>query len=121
MAVLIMLLAPAIAFFWTAWQKFEVPFPAEPLALGLTGLGEIVVNASCVCLLAAFRQAGARARRRLLSTRNDAIANTAIIAAGVLALYVALATAQSDRRLRYSLDAANEVWAAAQEEHQDVA
>ncbi|TAU76446.1 hypothetical protein ELI13_32195 [Rhizobium ruizarguesonis] len=64
---------------------------------------------------------GSRKKAALLSTRNDAIANTAIIAAGVLALYVALATAQSDRRLRYSLDAANEVWAAAQEEHQDVA
>lgn len=126
MAMSLILLAPAIAFLWTAWQKFEVPIAPEPLALGLTGLGALVVNLSCAFLLAAYRNAsGSLTRAAFLSARNDAIANIAIIAAGAVTLLlwssqwpdliVGLGIAWMN------LDAAKEVWRAARQEHDAVA
>lgn len=126
MAMSLILLAPAIAFLWTAWQKFEVPIAPEPLALGLTGLGALVVNLCCAFLLAAYRNAsGSLTRAAFLSARNDAIANIAIIAAGAVTLLlwsspwpdliVGLGIAWMN------LDAAKEVWRAARQEHDAVA
>ena len=37
MAMAFILLAPALAFLWTAWQKFQSPVPPEPVLLSLTG------------------------------------------------------------------------------------
>jgi hypothetical protein len=34
-----LLLVPGLATLWTAWQKFNVPVPPEPVAVALTGLG----------------------------------------------------------------------------------
>ncbi|MBY3038781.1 cation transporter [Rhizobium laguerreae] len=125
MAMSVILLAPAVAFLWTAWQKFEIPVPPEPLALSLTGLGAVVVNVSCAYLLAAYRDAsGSLTKAAFLSARNDAIANLAIIAAGAVTLYlwyspwpdliVGLGIAWMN------LDAAKEVWSAARKEHEAV-
>ncbi|MGO6727330.1 cation transporter [Rhizobium ruizarguesonis] len=126
MAMSVILLAPAVAFLWIAWQKFEIPVPPEPLALSLTGLGALVVNLSCAYLLAAYRDAsGSLTKAAFLSARNDAIANVAIIAAGAVTLYlwrslwpdliVGLGIAWMN------LDAAKEVWSAARKEHEAVA
>ncbi|MBY5565947.1 cation transporter [Rhizobium leguminosarum] len=126
MAMSVILLAPAVAFLWTAWQKFEIPAPPEPLALSLTGLGALVVNVSCAYLLAAYRDAsGSLTKAAFLSARNDAIDNVAIIAAGAVTLYlwrspwpdliVGLGIAWMN------LDAAKEVWSAARREHEAVA
>ncbi|TCA02561.1 cation transporter [Rhizobium leguminosarum] len=126
MAMSVILLVPAIAFIWTAWQKFEVPLPPEPLALSLTGFGALIVNVSCAYLLAAFRDAsGSLTKAAFLSARNDAIANIGIIAAGVVTLYVWLSP-WPDLIVGFgiawmNLDAAKEVWSAAREEHKALA
>lgn len=115
------LLAPAVAFLWALWQKFHAPAPPEALSLGVTGLGALVINLGCAFLLARYRdQSGSLTRAAFLSARNDAIANVAIIAAGLLTalhpsiwpdLVVGLGIAWMN------LDAAKEVWTAARSEH----
>ena len=41
MALAGILLVPGLATLWTAWQKFNIPAPPEPVALTLTGLGAL--------------------------------------------------------------------------------
>lgn len=126
MAMSLILLAPAIAFLWTAWQKFEVPVAPEPLALGLTGLGALVVNLSCAFLLATYRNAsGSLTKAAFLSARNDAIANVAIIVAGAVTLLM-WRSPWPDLIVGFgiawmNMDAAREVWEAALKEHEAVA
>jgi Co/Zn/Cd efflux system component len=117
------LLLPAAAFLWTAWQKFHAFVPPEPRALSLTGLGALVVNLACAFVLARFRHhKGSLTRAAFLSARNDAFANIAIIAAGGLTalwpsawpdLVVGVGIAWMN------LDAAREIWEAAHEEHRN--
>jgi Co/Zn/Cd efflux system component len=79
------LLIPTAALLWTAWQKFTAPSPPEPWLLSITGLGALAVNLGCALLLAKFRHhSGSLTRAAFLSARNDALANIAIIAAGVI-------------------------------------
>ena len=116
------LLAPALAFLWTAWQKFFNPLPPAPFALSLAGLGALAVNLGCAYLLAAYRHAGGSlTRAAFLSARNDAFANVAIIIAGLVTAYLWHA-AWPDLIVGFAiaamnLDAAREVWQAAKEEH----
>jgi Co/Zn/Cd efflux system component len=78
------LLAPALATVWTAWEKFSAPVAPAALPLSLTGLGALAVNLFCALLLARYRaHSGSLTRAAFLSARNDAVANVAIIAAGV--------------------------------------
>lgn len=117
------LLVPAIAFLWTLVQKLSSPVPPEPVALGVTGLGALAVNLFCAFLLARFRsRAGSLTRAAFLSARNDAVANLAIILAGVATLVwpsvwpdivVGLGVALMN------LDAAREVWEAATEDERE--
>jgi len=97
------------------------PTPPAPLALTLTGAGALVVNLTCALMLARFRtHSGSLTRAAFLSARNDAVANIAIIGAGLLTAYtlsvwpdliVGLAIAAMNA------GAAREVWSAAREEH----
>ena len=115
------LLIPGLATLWTAWDKFVAPTPPEPFALSVTGLGALAVNLSCAIMLTRFRRhSGSLTKAAFLSARNDALANVAIIAAGLLTAYrlsawpdliVALGIAAMNA------DAAREVWEAAREEH----
>src|SRR3954449_946148 len=41
------LLVPALATLWTAWDKFAAPVPPAALPLSLVGLGALIVNLSC--------------------------------------------------------------------------
>lgn len=119
------LLVPALAFLWALWVKFTNPIPPEPFALSVTGFGALVVNLSCAFLLARFHShGGSLTRAAFLSARNDAIANVAIIAAGIVTavmpsvwpdVVVGLAIAAMN------IDAAREVWKAAHEEHKAAA
>lgn len=116
-----LLLVPGLATLWTAWLKLMTSAPPAPLALSLTGLGALVVNLSCALMLARFRHhGGSLTKAAFLSARNDALANIAIIAAGLLTaatvsvwpdLIVGLGIAAMNA------DAAREVWQAAREEH----
>lgn len=115
------LLIPGLATLWTAWEKFMTPSPPEALVLSMTGLGALAVNLTCAILLTRFRRhSGSLTKAAFLSARNDAFANIAIIAAGLLTAYtlsawpdliVGLAIAAMNA------DAAREVWEAARDEH----
>lgn len=122
MLLALILLAPAIAGFWTASQKLSSLAPAAPIPLTLTGLGALLVNLSCALMLAKFRHhSGSLTKAAFLSARNDVIANIAIIAAGLLTgsiwhsiwpdLIVGLCIAAMNA------DAARTVWYAAHKEH----
>lgn len=123
MALALILLVPGLATLWTAWEKFNVPVPPQPLALGLAGLGALAVNLSCAYLLAAYRHhSGSLTKAAFLSARNDAFANVAIIAAGLVTAFL-WRTAWPDLLVGLGIaamnaDAAREVWTAAREEHQ---
>ncbi|QNG43498.1 cation transporter [Sphingobium yanoikuyae] len=114
------LLAPAIAFLWTLWEKFSAPVPPDALSLAATGLGALAINLVAAFLLARHREhGGSLAKAAWLSARNDALANIAIIAAGLVTLrspsiwpdiVVGVGIAIMN------LDAARAVWAAAREE-----
>lgn len=120
------LLVPALALLWALWEKFTAPVPPEPFALSITGTGALAVNLLCAFLLTRFRaHGGSLTRAAFLSARNDAIANVAIIGAGLVTAYlwtsawpdviVGLAIAVMN------IDAAKEVWDAAHEEHRAAA
>ncbi|MER8519550.1 cation transporter [Mesorhizobium sp. M0644] len=125
MALALILLVPGLATLWTAWEKFNMPVPPQPTALTLAGLGALAVNLSCAYMLARYRHhSGSLTRAAFLSARNDAVANIAIILAGLVTaflwrsawpdLIVGLAIAA------LNADAAREVWEAAREEHRAV-
>jgi Co/Zn/Cd efflux system component len=85
MVLAAILLIPALATLWTAWQKFAVPVPPAPIPLSLTGAGALVVNVTCALLLVRFRShSGSLTRAAFLSARNDAYANIAIVLAGLV-------------------------------------
>jgi Co/Zn/Cd efflux system component len=67
---------------WRAW----VGTPPEPLMMGAVGLLALAVNFSVAALLFRFREGDANMRSVWLCTRNDVIANLAVLAAaaGVL-------------------------------------
>jgi Co/Zn/Cd efflux system component len=120
------LLVPAVATLWTAWQRFATLLPPPPLPLSLAGLGALAVNMSCAFMLARYRHhAGSLTRAAFLSARNDALANIAIIAAGLVTAF-AWRSAWPDLIVGLGIaamnaDAAREVWSAAREEHDAVA
>ncbi|MBL8594497.1 MAG: cation transporter [Devosia sp.] len=120
------LLIPALALLWSLWGKFTNPVPPEPFSLSLTGAGALAVNLGCAFLLARFRaHSGSLTKAAFLSARNDAIANIAIIGAGLITAFiwdsvwpdviVGLGIAAMN------IDAAREIWEAAREEHQAAA
>ena len=122
MGLAALLMVPAAATLWTAWAKLGTPFAPDPVPLALTGLGALVVNASCAFMLARYRRhGGSFTRAAFLSARNDAVANVAIIAAGIVTatlwrsawpdLVVGLGIAAMNA------DAAREVWQAARAEY----
>ena len=79
------LVVPGLATAYAAWQKFSDLTPPTPLALTLTGLAALAVNLTCAAMLARHRDGGGSlTRAAYLSARNDAYANLAIIAAGLL-------------------------------------
>jgi Co/Zn/Cd efflux system component len=125
MALALILLVPGIATLWTVWQKIAAPLPPEPVTLSLVGAGALAVNLTCALILARYRKhSGSLTKAAFLSARNDAYANLAIIAAGILTAFtlsvwpdviVGLGIAAMNAT------AAKEVWEAAREEQRDTA
>jgi Co/Zn/Cd efflux system component len=123
MALAIILLMPGLAALWTVWQKIASPLPPEPITLSVVGAGALAVNVTCAFILARFREtSGSLTKAAFLSARNDAYANIAIIAAGILTAYtlsiwpdvvVGLGIAAMNAT------AAKEVWKAARAEHRE--
>jgi Co/Zn/Cd efflux system component len=125
MVLAALLLVPGLAAIWTVWEKFMAPSVPAPLPLTVTGFGALAVNLFCAFILASYRHhAGSLTRAAFLSARNDAVANIAIIAAGLVTallwhsawpdLIVGLGIAAMNT------DAAREIWTAAREEHATV-
>lgn len=120
------LLVPGLATIWTAWEKLWAPIAPEPIPLSLAGLGALAVNLSCAFMLARYRHhSGSLTRAAFLSARNDALANVAIIAAGLVTAFV-WRSAWPDLIVGLAIaamnaDAAREVWGAAREEHRAAA
>ncbi len=116
------LLVPGIATLWTAWEKFMVPVPPDPVPLTLAGAGAFAVNLTCAFMLARYRtHSGSLTRAAFLSARNDVLANIAIVAAGLVTAFL-WASAWPDLIVGLSIaalnaDAAREVWEAARDEH----
>lgn len=80
-----LLLVPGLAALWTAWAKLADPSVPGAVALTVTGLGALAVNAACAFLLARVRgSGGSLTRAAFLSARNDVAANIAIIGAGLV-------------------------------------
>jgi len=122
-AMAFILLLPGLAALWTAWHKFgEFAAPA-PVPLTLTGLGALAVNLACALMLARHRDGrGSLTRAAFLSARNDAVANVAIVAAGLVT--AALLPVRPDLApwpdlvvglgiAAMNADAAREIWQAA--------
>jgi Co/Zn/Cd efflux system component len=122
MGLAALLLVPGLATLATAWAKLHAPVAPDPAALSFTGLGALAVNLSCAVLLAGHRHhQGSLTRAAFLSARNDAFANVAIIAAGLVTAF-AWRSAWPDIIVGLAIallnaDAAREVWEAAREEH----
>jgi len=82
-----LLLAPALATLWTIGNQFMHPVVPHAFSLSITGLGALAVNLTCAFVLARFRHhRGSLTKAAFLSARNDAVANVAIIAAGLITL-----------------------------------
>ena len=122
MVLAAILLVPGLATVWTGANKILTMAPPEAVLLTLTGLGALTINLGCAFMLAQHRHAhGSMTRAAFLSARNDALANVAIITAGLITsllwhsiwpdLIVGLGIAIMN------MDAAREVWVAAREEH----
>jgi len=62
---------------WRAW----LGVPPEPLTMGVVGVLALAVNLSVGALLYRFREGDANMRSVWLCTRNDVIANLAVLAA----------------------------------------
>jgi Co/Zn/Cd efflux system component len=122
MALAGILLVPGLATLWTVWDKFNGLVPPAALPLTLVGAGALAVNLGCAFLLARYRHhSGSLTRAAFLSARNDALANVAIIVAGLVTAYL-WASAWPDLIVGLGIaamnaDAAREVWKAAHEEH----
>ena len=118
----LILLAPARAGLWTAGEKLFAPEVPAPLPLTITGLGALIVNLGCALILARVRDhQGSLTRAAFLSARNDAFANIAIIAAGLVTAFL-WRSVWPDLIVGVGIalmnaDAAREVWEAAHEEH----
>jgi Co/Zn/Cd efflux system component len=85
MVLALVILLPALATLWTAWQNYSSGLVPEAIPLTVTGLGALAVNFVCARMLAPFRTTGGSlTRAAFLSARNDVFANVAIIAAGLL-------------------------------------
>jgi Co/Zn/Cd efflux system component len=122
MGLAVLLLVPGLATLWTAWEKVNAPVAPEPLALSLAGLGALGVNLSCAFMLSRYRRhSGSLTKAAFLSARNDAVANVAIVLAGIATAFL-WRSAWPDLIVGLGIaainaDAAREVWTAAREEH----
>ncbi|KXC07067.1 cation transporter [Microbacterium hominis] len=114
------ILIPAVATIWTAIVKILDPVAPDPTALSITALGALAVNLACATILARHRhQAGSLTKAAWLSARNDAFANLAIIAVGVLTIWFVTGWLDIVVGIAIGLlnaDAARVVWKAARQE-----
>ncbi len=82
-----LLLVPITAAFFTAWEKFVNPLTPASDLLSLTAFGALLVNITCAFVLAKSKNdGGSLSKAAFLSSRNDAIANIAMLLAAFSAM-----------------------------------
>ena len=117
------LLIPGIATLLMAWNKIGLHIPPDPMSLSLTGVGALIVNVLCTFILVAFKHhKSSLTKAAYLSARNDAIANIAIIAAGITTAIMTSVWPDLIVGLgifAINLGAAKEVFLTAKKEHTD--
>jgi Co/Zn/Cd efflux system component len=123
-ALAALILVPALATAWAAISKFTSPVVPDATPLSLAGLGALAINLSCALLLAKYRShGGSLTKAAFLSARNDALANVAIVLAGLVTAYTLSIWPDLLVGLGIALmnmDAAREVYAAARAEHAEI-
>lgn len=75
---------------WIAWKTIEqllYGLPPDPLPMGAIGLLALAVNVYCAFILLPHRKGDSAHQGVWLSTRNDAIANIAIVLAAVVTAF----------------------------------
>lgn len=116
---------PGLGALWMVVEKLLHGGPPHPLTLSLVGLGALAVNCACALALAKWRNTqGSLTKAAFLSARNDAAANMAIIAAGVVTGFYPSVWPDVIAGLgiaAMNLDAAHEVYEAAKAEKQQAA
>lgn len=123
-ALAFILLVPGLGALWMAWEKVRDPVAPDPLALTLTAGAALLVNLVAAFLIARHRQAGgALTRAAFLSARNDVLANAAVIAAGLVTVFL-WRSGWPDLLVgllivAINADAAREVWEAASGETEE--
>jgi Co/Zn/Cd efflux system component len=122
MALAGILFVPGIATIWTAWVKINHPAAPDPLPLSPAGAGALAINLFCALMLARYQHySGSLTKAAFLSARNDALANVAIIVAGLVTAFL-WPSAWPDLIVGLGIaalnaDAARAVWQAARAEH----
>jgi Co/Zn/Cd efflux system component len=82
-----LMLVPGV---WIAWKTIEqllYGYPPDPLPMGAIGLVALAVNVYCAFILLPHRKGDSAHQGVWLSTRNDAIANIAIVVAAVVTAF----------------------------------
>ena len=125
-ALALISLLPAGAALWTGWQKFSHGGVPEPLALGLVGLGALMLNLLCAGLLVRHRgTGGSLGTAAWLAARNDALGNVAIMAAAATTAFAWHSywpdLAVGAALFVLNLDAAGDIWKAARRERKALA
>ena len=84
----VLLLLPAVGFFWNAISKLSEPIAPEGQGMSIVGFGALCVNLYCAIILNKFKEIkGGLAKAAYFSARNDAVSNILIIAAGIITLF----------------------------------
>ena len=84
----ISLLIPVFFTAYTIWKKTTIGTVPDPLDMGVTAFGALIVNVSCAFILHLYKKKGnALYLAAFLSARNDALVNISIMVAGVITFY----------------------------------
>ena len=86
--VAITLLIPMIATVYTIWKKTTIGGVPDPIDMGVTAFGALMVNVFCALLLNAYkRKDNPLFLAAFLSARNDALINVSVMVAGLITFY----------------------------------
>lgn len=118
------ILIPSLATLWTAWEKFNLPVPPDPVPLSLAGAGAFAVDLTCALIYPIPRASRQPHPRGLPLGPQRRSGKYRLVATGLATAFV-WRSAWPDVIIRLGIaamnaDAAREVRAAAREEHRAV-
>jgi Co/Zn/Cd efflux system component len=82
-----LMFVPGVWIGWKTIQQFYYGLPPDPLPMGAIGLLALAVNLYCAFILLPHRKGDSAHQGVWLSTRNDAIANVAIVLAAIVTAF----------------------------------